>query len=326
MAWDDNLLEDQKIAAAHADTHARLLAGLGTGKTLTLTRRICFLVTESNISAENILALTFTRAAARELRQRVTNELGEDQSPRISTLHSFALRQLLKNAMRIKELPQPLRIADDWEERNIVLPDLKALLELPRIEHAKNLLNELSADWQSLTADEEDWEKRFPDPAFLGAWREHRQIYGYTWLWCMNRYFSVVRLNKDRLLSRLGMTFLRKTRCLLFQGTCHVQRIRQFMLASIQGTPNGDGINDQLAGRFVAFKVEGTEPQVEIFDLAGRQIAVLTPSTEGSQRLFTWDGRDADGASAAPGLYVLCVNLGADAGNDTAFRTIAVAY
>ena len=51
------------------------------------------------------------------------------------------------------------------------------------------------------------------DLAFLGR------------LWCMNRYFSVVRLNKDRLLSRLGMTFLRKTRCFLFQGTCHVQRI-----------------------------------------------------------------------------------------------------
>ena len=150
MTWDDNLLEAQRAAAAHIGTHARLLAGPGTGKTLTLTRRICFLVTERNIPAENILALTFTRAAARELRQRVTNELGEDQSPRISTLHSFALRQLLKNAMRIKELPQPLRIADDWEERNIVLTDLKALLELPRIKDARDLLNELSADWQSL--------------------------------------------------------------------------------------------------------------------------------------------------------------------------------
>ncbi|MDE2741754.1 MAG: gliding motility-associated C-terminal domain-containing protein, partial [Gemmatimonadota bacterium] len=104
------------------------------------------------------------------------------------------------------------------------------------------------------------------------------------------------------------------------------QLISDLQLASTTVTPNGDGINDQLEVRFVAFKVEGTEPQVEVFDLAGRQIAVLTPSTEGSQRLFTWDGRNADGASAAPGLYVLRVNLGADAGNDTAFRTIAVAY
>ena len=105
---------------------------------------------------------------------------GEDNSPRISTLHSFALRQILKNATSITALPQPLRIADDWEERNIVQRDLKDLLTLPHIDRAKELLNELSADWQSLTVDEADWEKRFPNPRFIGMWREHRQIYGYT--------------------------------------------------------------------------------------------------------------------------------------------------
>ena len=45
-------------------------------------------------------------------------------------------------------------------------------------------------------------------------------------LWCMNwRFFRMGRLNKDRLLSRLGMTFLRKNLCLLFQGTCFGQPI-----------------------------------------------------------------------------------------------------
>ena len=180
MAWDKDLLPDQRTAAAHTGNHARLLAGPGTGKTLTLTRRICFLVIERNISAESILALTFTRAAARELRQRVAKELGENRIPRISTLHSFALRQLLKNATKIRDLPQPLRIADDWEERNIVLEDLKALLNLKGINDARDLLNKLSADWQSLTADKADWGERFPNPRFLGLWREHRQIYGYT--------------------------------------------------------------------------------------------------------------------------------------------------
>jgi len=180
MAWDDNLLPDQRTAAAHAGNHARLLAGPGTGKTLTLTRHICFLVAEREISPGSILAVTFTREAARELRQRVENELGEGQTPRISTLHSFALRQLLKNATRITDLPQPLRIADDWEERNIILEDLKVLLDLRRISEVRDLLNELSADWQSLTADDADWERRFPNPRFLGVWREHRQIYGYT--------------------------------------------------------------------------------------------------------------------------------------------------
>lgn len=180
MPWDNNLLPEQRTAAAHSDNHARLLAGPGTGKTLTLTHRICFLIVEKNLPPDTILAITFTRAAARELRQRVAAELGENRSPRISTLHSFALRQLLKNATEITELPQPLRIADDWEENHIVLPDLKSMLQLDHINEARELLNQLSADWQSLTADEKDWETRLPNPQFLGAWREHRQIYGYT--------------------------------------------------------------------------------------------------------------------------------------------------
>ena len=51
-------------------------------------------------------------------------------------------------------------------------------------------------------------------------------ISAVEWLWCMNwRFFRMGRLNKDRLLSRLGMTFLRKNLCLLFQGTCFGQPI-----------------------------------------------------------------------------------------------------
>jgi hypothetical protein len=104
------------------------------------------------------------------------------------------------------------------------------------------------------------------------------------------------------------------------------QLIDDLQIASQVFTPNGDGVNDQLEVRFVAFKVEGTEPQVEVFDLAGRHIAGLAPGTDGSQRLFTWNGLGADGAALDPGIYVLRVDLGADSGDDTALRTIAVAY
>jgi DNA helicase-2/ATP-dependent DNA helicase PcrA len=180
MAWDDELLPDQRTAASHVGRHARLLAGPGTGKTLTLTRRVCYLVEVQGVAPEKILALTFTRAAAHELRQRIDGELGPDRRPLVSTLHAFALRQLLRNSARIRLLPQPLRIADDWEERHIVLEDVRRMLSLQRIDQARDLLNELSADWQSLTADEADWERRFPNPQFLRAWREHRTIYGYV--------------------------------------------------------------------------------------------------------------------------------------------------
>lgn len=180
MAWDDGLLEGQKKAAQHAGSHARLLAGPGTGKTLTLTRRICFLINALNVPPESIFALTFTRAAAQELRQRVSNALEGQSIPRISTLHSFALRQLLKNQHILTSLPAPLRIADDWEERNIIVEDLKILLGLSRIDEVRELINQLSADWESLNADEEGWEDRHPNPRFLGAWKQHRKIYGYT--------------------------------------------------------------------------------------------------------------------------------------------------
>ncbi len=180
VQWDENLTKKQKKAASHIGSHARLLAGPGTGKSLTMTRRILWLITQQNVPPNEILVLTFTRAATSELRRYVKDNLEGTSSrlPRVFTLHSFALRQLLRNAS-LTQLPQPLRIADDYEERWVIIEELKQLIDKD-VKKVKELLNELSADWQRLTADSPDWERRFPDPSFLGAWNEHREIYGYT--------------------------------------------------------------------------------------------------------------------------------------------------
>ncbi len=180
MSWDTDLTPEQRKAASHQGSHARLLAGPGTGKTLTMTRRILWLISEQNIPPSQVLAITFTRAAASELRQQVEQHIGSSYStlPRVSTLHSFALRQLLRNAAKI-QLPQPLRIADDFEEEEIIIEEISNLIR-ENIKTCQKLLNELSADWQRLTADVQDWAQRFPNPKFLGAWKEHREIYGYT--------------------------------------------------------------------------------------------------------------------------------------------------
>lgn len=181
MSWDSELLNAQRKAASHLGSHACLRAGPGTGKTLTLCRRIVYLIVEQEVLPSDILALTFTRAAAHELRQRVQEDLhlcGKD-TPRISTLHSFALRQLLRNSHTIATVPSPLRIADDWEERQIILEDLKTVLSID-LRETRMKFNLLSSDWQTLKADQEDWEERYPEPEFLGAWRNHSKIYGYT--------------------------------------------------------------------------------------------------------------------------------------------------
>ncbi len=180
MAWDSDLSNAQVKAASYIGGHARLLAGPGTGKTRCLTRRIAYLIIDSGISPSDILATTFTRSAAFELRKEVSEAIGNNigKVPRISTLHSFSLRQLLRNAP-ISDLPYPLRIADDYEEREIIIEELRVLLNR-RVKEIKSLFARLSADWQTLKADQRGWESQFPDPQFVDAWREHRKIYGYT--------------------------------------------------------------------------------------------------------------------------------------------------
>ena len=105
------------------------------------------------------------------------------------------------------------------------------------------------------------------------------------------------------------------------------QLIDDLSISSPVLTPNGDGINDEVVIRFVAFKVEQRTPQVRIFDLAGRPVAELAaPAIDGVAYVFTWNGSAAQGDLMPPGTYLCRIDLGADAGDDTVLRTIAVAY
>lgn len=173
---------DQIEAIDHIGNHARLLAGPGTGKTKTLTRRVLSLVLQHDVNPDSILLLTFTRLAAAQLKdeiKKVLVPLGKI-IPQVSTLHSFALRQILYNSSRIDTLPRPIRIADDWEERHIIQEDLKTVLKLKEIGDVQKLINQLSTDWETLRIDEIGWEQQFPNPAFLGAWRSHKNQFGET--------------------------------------------------------------------------------------------------------------------------------------------------
>ena len=105
------------------------------------------------------------------------------------------------------------------------------------------------------------------------------------------------------------------------------QLIDDLSISSPVLTPNDDGVHDEVVIRFVAFKVTQRTPQVRIFDLAGRPVAELAaPTIDGVAYVFTWNGRAAQGDLMPPGTYLYRIDLGADAGDDTALRTIAVAY
>ena len=91
-------------------------------------------------------------------------------------------------------------------------------------------------------------------------------------------------------------------------------------------SPNGDGLNDRVEIRFALFKVEGTSPRLELFDLSGRRVAALEAPAGRGLRTVHWDGVGADGSVVPPGSYILRIDAGADAGDGTVTRVIAVAY
>ena len=93
-----NLNKEQKQAVEKVEGPLLVLAGAGSGKTKVLTTRIAYLIEEKNISPYNILAITFTNKAAKEMQARVINLVGEyAKNMQISTFHSFGLRILREN-------------------------------------------------------------------------------------------------------------------------------------------------------------------------------------------------------------------------------------
>ena len=95
----NGLNKEQKEAVMHIDGPMLVLAGAGSGKTRVLTNRIAYLI-EQGIEPGNILAITFTNKAAKEMKDRVYKLIGRDAySIQISTFHSLGLK-ILKETER----------------------------------------------------------------------------------------------------------------------------------------------------------------------------------------------------------------------------------
>ena len=95
MSVLDGLNKEQREAAEHIDGPVLILAGAGSGKTRTVTYRIAHMVREKGVSPLNILALTFTNKAAKEMKERAEALVGNDiHNLQISTFHSFSVRLL----------------------------------------------------------------------------------------------------------------------------------------------------------------------------------------------------------------------------------------
>jgi DNA helicase-2/ATP-dependent DNA helicase PcrA len=92
----NGLNEAQRRAVTSTAPVILCLAGAGSGKTRTLTHRIAYLHQEHRVGTSNMLALTFTRLAGKEMKERIMNLIGEDQGKKlfVNTFHAFAVSVL----------------------------------------------------------------------------------------------------------------------------------------------------------------------------------------------------------------------------------------
>ena len=112
----------EQRAAAHAGPEGAFLiaAGPGTGKTFTMVERFRWLVREQRVPAESILAVTFTEAAATELRERLARELDRPlEEAWIGTFHGVCARLLREDAYLVG-IPREIRVLDELGQRLLV--------------------------------------------------------------------------------------------------------------------------------------------------------------------------------------------------------------
>jgi hypothetical protein len=106
------------------------------------------------------------------------------------------------------------------------------------------------------------------------------------------------------------------------------QLFSDLSLSSPVLTPNGDGISDHLQIEFDLLKVLSPRPVViGVYDLSGRQIALISDAAAtASRQTLAWDGRDTQGRTVAPGVYILRISVEGDALTRSKSRLISVAY
>ena len=120
-----NLNDRQLQAVTTKNQYVRVIAGAGSGKTRVLTTRILYLIDQWGIPSENILAITFTNKAAKEMKDRIEKMVDDNgNSSFISTIHSFCL-YFLRREIKVLDYPSNFSVIDTDDQKLIIKEAIK---------------------------------------------------------------------------------------------------------------------------------------------------------------------------------------------------------
>ena len=148
----EDLNEKQREAVLYNDGPLLIIAGAGAGKTKTLTTKIAFLIEEKDISPYNILAITFTNKAAKEMKDRLFLQIGNDAKKlTVSTFHSFGLKLLRENYERLG-YDKNFVIMDSDDSLTVVKKIIKDMGYDPKIYNPRAIRNKISSCKNEMTS------------------------------------------------------------------------------------------------------------------------------------------------------------------------------
>lgn len=151
----NGLNPEQQKAVKTVDGPLLLMAGAGSGKTRVLTHRIAYLMVEKGVNPYNILAITFTNKAAREMRERIQKMMGGAADDIwISTFHSMCVRILRRDIDRLG-YNRNFTILDSTDQQSVIKSILKDKNMDPKKYDPRAILGTISSAKNELITPEE---------------------------------------------------------------------------------------------------------------------------------------------------------------------------
>ena len=159
----DKLNDRQREAVLHTEGPLLILAGAGSGKTRVLTYRIAYLIEQKSVYPSNILAITFTNKAAKEMKHRVGSLIGDVEGMWISTFHAACVRMLRKDIERLNVYKKNFVVFDTKDQETLVKECLKELNLNEKNFPIRGVLSTISGAKDQLLTPDKYYEKHMHD-------------------------------------------------------------------------------------------------------------------------------------------------------------------
>ncbi|HEV2073555.1 MAG TPA: UvrD-helicase domain-containing protein, partial [Thermomicrobiales bacterium] len=174
---------DQQQAVTTTEGAVLVVAGPGSGKTRVLTHRIGYLIREQGVSPDQILAVTFTNKAAREMRDRIDRLIGEAATDGLvmGTFHSLGVRMLRQNPLSVEahlQLRRNFVIYDDGDQMEIARTAIRNAGLDPKQIVPRRMLSRISAAKSVLMTPEEvaNEAETYDDEIVVRVYKEYEKL------------------------------------------------------------------------------------------------------------------------------------------------------